>query len=93
MSEMAEGGHEEMKHSEQFRQILDDESYGIMVAPTDAQLAVNVLQEYLLGKDFWVTDPLSNGQVNTMIVHNILAKYSRKYRRECKRRVRQRKTD
>ena len=82
-----------MKASEQFMQILDDESYGIMVAPTDAQLAVNVLEEYLLGKDFLVTDPLSNGQVNTMIVHNILVKYSRKYRRELKRRGRQRKTD
>lgn len=82
-----------MKPGEQFQQILDDESYGILPAPTEAQLAVNVLQEYLLGEDHYIVDPLPNCQANTIIVHDILLQYSRRYRKEWKRRVRQRKTD
>lgn len=81
------------KPSEQFFEIIDDESYGILPAPTEAQLAVNVLQEYLLGEDYYVVDPLPNCQANTIIVHDILLQYSRRYRKEWKRRVRQRKTD
>lgn len=79
--------------SEQFRRILNDESYGLLPAPTEAQLAVNVLQEYLLGEDYYIVDPLPNCQANTIIVHDILLRYSRRYRKEWKRRVRQRKTD
>ena len=82
-----------MKPSEQFFEIIDDETYGILPAPTEAQLAVNVLQEYLLGEDYYVVDPLPNCQANTIIVHDILLQYSRRYRTEWKRRVRQRKTD
>ena len=82
-----------MKSSEKFRQILEDDSYGIMVAPTSAQLAVAVLKDYLLDEDFYVTDPVSTEQANTLIVHYILKKHSRKDRKEWKRRVRQRKTD
>lgn len=81
------------KPSERFFEIIDDESYGILPAPTEAQLAVNVLQEYLLGEDYYIVDPLPNCQANTIIVHDILLLYSRRYRKEWKRRVRQRKTD
>ena len=82
-----------MTGKERLQQILDDESYGLYPAPTEAQLAVNVLIEYLLGEDWYVVDPIHNSQVNTVAVHEILMKYSRKYRKEQKRRDRQRKTD
>lgn len=42
---------------------------------TDAQLAVNLLCEYLLGEDYYVNDPLSPPQANTIIVQDILHKY------------------
>ena len=82
-----------MNAREKFKQILDDESYGLYPAPTEAQLAVNVLIEYLLGEDWYVVDPIHNSQVNTVAVHEILLKYSKKYRKEWKRNVRQRKAD
>lgn len=59
-------------------------------------MAVDVLIEYLLGEDWYVVAPIHNSQVNTVAVHEILMKYSRKYRKdrkERKRRDRQRKTD
>lgn len=76
---------EELKPSEQFFDILDDTSYGIFHAPTSERLALQVLMEYLLEKDFSVTDPISNGQVYTYAVNTILTKHSRKYRRDKKK--------
>lgn len=80
-----------MTDREKFRQILDDRSYGLFPAPTEAQLAVYVLIEYLLGEDWYVVDPMNSTQVNTIAVHEILMKHSRKYRKERKRNDRQRK--
>ena len=82
-----------MSEKDKFQQILEDESRGLLPAPTEAQLAVNVLIEYLLGEDWYVVGPIHNTQVNTVAVHEILMKYSRKYRKERKHRDRQRKKD
>ena len=60
------------------------ESYGVFSPPMDAQTAVDFLQMYLLGED-WYTINLNDKQVNTEIVHEILYKYSKKYRKEWKR--------
>lgn len=50
--------------------------YDNMFPPlTDAQLAVNLLCEYLLDEDYYVNDPLSPPQANTIIVQDILHKY------------------
>lgn len=46
-----------MSEKDKFQQILEDESHGLLPAPTEAQLAVNVLIEYLLGED-WYNVPL-----------------------------------
>ena len=46
--------------------------------------ALVFLREYLLGSDWCVIDPISQEQVNTMLVDNILYKYSKKYRKECR---------
>ena len=40
--------------------------------------------KYLLGDDWYVVDPLGPKQVNTNIVHEVLWKYSKKYRKEYK---------
>lgn len=42
------------------------------------------LREYLLGSDWCVIDPISQEQFNTMLVDDILYKYSKKYRKECR---------
>lgn len=52
--------------------------------PLKAQEAINFLCDYLLGEDWYVVDPVGTEQVNTEIVHQILYKYSRRYRREYK---------
>lgn len=50
----------------------------------DAQTALNFLQEYLLGEDWYIVNPLSTSQANCEVVHDILYKYSKKYRKEIK---------
>lgn len=44
----------------------------------DSQVALNELCEYLLGKDWYVTEPLSQSQVNERIVSEIKSKYKPK---------------
>ena len=53
--------------------------------PMEAQKAVNFLEKYLLGEDWYIVNPLTTAQANVEIVHNILYKYSRKYRKEYKK--------
>ena len=48
---------------------------------TDAQLVVYCLCDLFLGEDWYVVDPLCNGQVNTIILDNILYKYCSEYRK------------
>lgn len=54
----------------------------------DAQTAVDFLIEYLLGEDWYCVNPISTEQINTEAVAEILWKYSRKHRKELKRRNR-----
>ena len=52
--------------------------------PTNPQLVVDCLCDLLLGEDWYVTMPLGVGQVNTVILDNILFKYCKEYRKmEC----------
>ena len=50
----------------------------------DPQIALNFLQQYLLGEDWYIVNPLSTSQANCEVVDSILYKYSRKYRKEYK---------
>lgn len=50
------------------------------------QTALNFLQEYLLGEDWYIVNPLTTSQANCEVVHDILYKYSKKYRKEYKKR-------
>ena len=52
----------------------------------DAQTAVNFLCEYLLGEDFYIPYPASRGQANTEIVWEILERYSKRFRKEIRKR-------
>ena len=57
---------------------------GIMSPPMEAEKALSFLTDYLLGENWYVVDPISPKQVNTNIVHEILWKYSKQYRKEWK---------
>lgn len=54
---------------------------------TDAQLVVDVLTDLILGEDWYVTDPLGAGQVNTLILDEILYRYNKDYRTICKKKL------
>lgn len=54
--------------------------------PLDPQIALDFLRKYLLGEDWYSVNPISTSQINCEVVHDILYKYSRKYRKELKRR-------
>lgn len=56
--------------------------YGIFCPPMEAQTAVDFLQRYLLGENWYTVNPISQKQINTEIVHEILLKYSKEYRKE-----------
>ena len=44
-----------------------------------AQDAVNKLTEHFLGKDWYITDPVTNYDANDIIVKEITSKYPKKY--------------
>ena len=56
----------------------------IMSPPMEDKKALEFLTDYLLGENWYVVDPISPKQVNTNRVHEILWKYSKKYRKEYK---------
>ena len=58
---------------------------GIFAPPTTDREALKLICDYLLGGDWVTTDPVSHEQVNTERVHDILYKYSKKYRKEYKK--------
>lgn len=51
--------------------------YEDMIKPIDGQKAFNKLTKYILGKNYHVVDPLSNDQVNAIILEDIKMKYDR----------------
>ena len=70
----------------------DAEECGICFSPPmDSQLAVDFLQRYLLGEDWYSMVPQSQDQINTEIVYYILLKYSPKFRKEFRKYIKQQK--
>lgn len=57
---------------ERLKKLCDD--LGCM----DAQVAVNELEKYLLGEDWYIEDPVNNLQANAIIVDEIERMYKRK---------------
>lgn len=72
------------KNKDDFDRIIKDNTYGFP-APIDQQQAINILSDYLLGEDFYIEDPLPNCQADTIIVQQILLKYSKEYRKRFKK--------
>ena len=59
-----------------------DNIFGVGVS--DAEFRTFIIN-YLLGEDWYVLDPLGQTQINEIALYEILEKYSRRYRKECKR--------
>ena len=51
------------------------------VGLTDAEFREFII-DYLLGKDWYVADPLSQTQINEIVLYEILERYSKQYRKE-----------
>lgn len=61
------------------------ESYGMFSPPMDAQTAVRMIKDYLLGEDWYSPNPISTEQINAEIVYTILNKYSKQFRKEWRK--------
>ena len=57
---------------------------GLCDPPMNDKLAITMLKNYLLGENWYVVIPENSEQCNTALVHAILMKYSKEYRKEMK---------
>lgn len=55
------------------------------VGISDAEFRQFII-DYLLGEDWYVVDPLGQTQINELALYEILNKYSRRYRKEHRKR-------
>ena len=60
-----------------------DNIFGVGVSDSEFR---QFIIDYLLGEDWYVVDPLGQTQINEIALYEILEKYSRRYRKECKSR-------
>lgn len=59
-----------------------DNMFGVGVSDTEFR---SFIIDYLLGEDWYVVDPLGQQQINEIALYEILKKYSKRYRKECKK--------
>lgn len=57
--------------------LCEEDDYGIMPPPMNAQTAINELSSYLLGDDWYIVDPVNAEQANAIIVYEIEKKYKK----------------
>ena len=76
-----------------FNEWLDNnwEKNNMFPPELEGQKALDFLKQYLLGEDWYSVNPISTKQINCEVVHDILYKYSKKYRKEIKTRERKEK--
>ena len=60
-----------------------DNIFGVGI--TDREFIAYAI-EYLLGRDWFVVDPLGRNQINEIALYDILNKYSKRFRKERKKR-------
>ena len=72
------------KSFEALKNNICDTSYGLCPAPMDAQLAIDILCNYLLGDDWYFAGSASVEQGNAMVVELILDKYSKQFKKDWK---------
>ena len=58
-----------------------DNMFGVGVSDSEFR---QFIIDYLLGEDWYVVDPLGQTQINEIALYEILEKYSKRYRKECK---------
>ena len=73
------------KHQFTYWLTHDAEDCGIMQPHCSDALALQFIKDYLLGEDWYVVKPVNHEQCNSQLVHEILYKYSRAYRKEYAR--------
>lgn len=59
-----------------------DNIFGVGI--TDSEFREFVI-DYLLGRDWYIVDPLGQTQINEIALYEILNKYSKQYRKEHKK--------
>ena len=75
------------KYNDGFEAMKDnicDTSCGLMPAPMDAQVALDILTSYLLGDDYYFAGSCNVEQGNAIVVEQILDKYSKQWRKDWK---------
>ena len=72
------------KSFEDLKENICDTFYGLCPAPMEAQLALNILTDYLLGEDWYIAGSMSVDQANACVVEQILDKYSKQWRKDWK---------
>lgn len=58
---------------------------------TSPQLVVDCLCDVFLGEDWYTPNPITTGQVNTVILDTILYRYCREYRKDADRKAKERR--
>ena len=71
-----------MKNKKLTDWLKEQDDYGIFAPPMDSDMAIDFLRHYLLGENWYSPNPCHAKQINTEIVHLILLKYSKEYRKE-----------
>lgn len=56
----------------------EEDKKNIFAPPLEPQIALNILIEHFLGKNWYTPNPIGAKQVNTEAVYEILSKYPRK---------------
>lgn len=63
----------------EFEKIISTKGdYGLCPPPIEAQEGLNILIKHFLGKDWYVTLPISQEQLNTEAIYEILSKHPKK---------------
>lgn len=57
--------------------MTEEDKENIFLPPLEPQIAINILKDHFLGKDWYTVNPVGVKQVNTEIVYSILKKYPR----------------
>lgn len=61
------------------------------VGLSDAEFRYFII-DYLLGEDWYVVDPLGRTQINEIALYQILEKYSKRYRKEKRKAIKEQTT-
>ena len=75
------------KYNESFeamKENIEDHTYGLCPAPMDAQQAIYILSDYLLGDGWYFAGSCSVEQGNAIVVEQILDKYSKQFKKDWK---------